>query len=162
MVEYEIVKLREAPYIIPRASRWFSNRFGIREKVYRQSMISMAKANMHKKGKIVPQWYVAMEGKYIIGGLGVIENDYHDRPDLAPNVCAVYTEEEYRGKGIAGALLKTVCEDMGEFGFDTLYLVTDHIGFYERYGWKFHCMVKGSDGSPTRMYIHRQGGKAKG
>ena len=37
-----------------------------------------------------------------------------------------------------------------------LYLVTDHTGFYERYGWEFLCMVQG-DGEPekTRMYIHR-------
>ena len=32
----------------------------------------------------------------VIGGLGVIENDFHDRKDLTPNICAVYTEEEYR------------------------------------------------------------------
>ena len=35
-----------------------------------------------------------------IGGMGVIENDFHDRKDLMPNVCAVYTEEAYRGRGI--------------------------------------------------------------
>ena len=44
----------------------------------------------------VPQWYLTIRGKEIIGGLGVIENDFHDRKDLAPNVCAVYVEEPYR------------------------------------------------------------------
>ena len=41
-------------------------------------------------------------------------------------------------------------------GISPLYLVTDHIGFYERYGWEYFCMVQG-DGEPemTRMYIHR-------
>lgn len=40
---------------------------------------------------------------------------------------------------------------------DGLYLVTDHTGFYERYGWKFLCMVQG-DNEPemTRMYVHYQ------
>ena len=28
-------------------------------------------------------------------------------------------------------------------GVDTLYLITDHNNFYERYGWKFLCMVQG-------------------
>ena len=28
--------------------------------------------------------------------MGVIENDFHDRKDLTPNVCAVYTEEDCR------------------------------------------------------------------
>ena len=67
----------------------------------------------------VPQWYLAMEGGQIIGGLGVIENDFHDRKDLAPNVCAVYTEEDKRGQGVAGALLNTVCKDMRDRGIDT-------------------------------------------
>ena len=104
----------------------------------------------------VPQWYLALEDGQIIGGLGVIENDFHDRKDLAPNVCAVYTEEAQRERGVAGALLDTVCADMRERGISTLYLVTDHTAFYERYGWEFLCMVQG-DGEPelSRMYIHR-------
>ena len=37
-----------------------------------------------------------------------------------------------------------------------IYLVTDYIGFYERYGWEFLCMVQGDDEPEmTRMYIHR-------
>ncbi len=97
-----------------------------------------------------------MEDDKIIGGLGVIENDFHDRKDLAPNVCAVYTEEDKRCGGVAGSLLCFACADMKEKGIDTLYLITDHTSFYERYGWEFLCMVQG-DGEPdmTRMYIHR-------
>ncbi len=45
-------------------------------------------------------------------GLGVIENDFHNRKDLTPNICAVYVEEKYRGQGIAGKMLNFVCEDM--------------------------------------------------
>lgn len=104
----------------------------------------------------VPQWYMAIKDNKIIGGLGVIENDFHNRKDLAPNVCAVYTEKNKRCNGIAGALLEYVCVDMKKKGIDTLYLVTDHTCFYERYGWKFLCMVQGDGESDmARMYIHR-------
>ncbi|MFQ9067522.1 MAG: hypothetical protein ACLR5O_10045 [Romboutsia timonensis] len=42
-------------------------------------------------------------------------------------------------------------------GVDTLYLITDHNNFYERYGWKFLCMVQGDrEPNMTRMYIHRE------
>ena len=41
----------------------------------------------------------------------VIENDFHNRKDLTPNVCAVYVEENYRCQRIAGKLLEYVCED---------------------------------------------------
>ena len=54
---------------------------------------------LEKKGQI-PQWYLAVteEGE-IAGGMGVIENDFHTRPDLTPNVCAVYVEPAFRGRG---------------------------------------------------------------
>lgn len=32
--------------------------------------------------------------------------------------------------------------DMKDKGISPVYLVTDHIGFYEKYGWKFLCMVQ--------------------
>ena len=110
---------------------------------------------LEEKGP-VPQWYMALDGERIIGGMGVIENDFHDRKDLAPNVCAVYTEEDWRGRGVAGSLLRYVCEDMREKGIDPLYLITDHTSFYERYGWEYLCMVQGEgEAEKIRMYIHR-------
>lgn len=148
----EIVKLRERRELAPEAARWFEHTFGIPERVYLESMEEMLRGE-----NPVPQWYAAMEGDDIIAGMGVIENDFHDRTDLAPNVCAVYTDEPYRGRGIARELLDTVCRDMAGFGIDTLYLVTDHVGLYERYGWEFLCMAEGEDG-PTRLYRHREKG----
>ena len=101
-------------------------------------------------------WYLCLAGDRIVGGLGVIENDFHDRKDLTPNVCAVYTEEEYRGRGIAGRLLEFAVEDMRAKGIAPLYLVTDHTGFYERYGWEFLCLAhENESGEETRVYLHR-------
>ncbi len=153
-MNYEIVRLTDKPEIKEQAAQWFHTKWGIPLKEYMKSMDECLKGQAS-----VPQWYVAMENDKIIGGLGVIENDFHNRKDLAPNVCAVYTEEHKRNNGIAGALLNYVCTDMKKKGIDTLYLITDHTSFYERYGWKFLCMVQG-DGEPemTRMYIHHEQG----
>ena len=60
-----------------------------------------------------------------------------------------------RGQGIAGTLLDMVVDDLRSKGISPLYLITDHTGFYERYGWEFFCMVQGSDPEPSRMYIHK-------
>lgn len=145
---YTIVKLREEPAWLDTAARWFHEKWGIAEAAYRESMEACLKG-----ASPVPQWYVALEGGAILGGLGVIENDFHDRKDLAPNVCAVYTEEAHRGKGIAGALLETVCRDMASLGVHTLYLLTDHDRFYERCGWAFYGMAQGDgEEGPARLY----------
>lgn len=105
----------------------------------------------------VPQWYLVLESGRIVAGAGVIENDFHDRKDLTPNVCAVYTEPDRRGRGLAGRLLGAICADMSDHGIDTLYLLTDHTSFYERYSWEFFCMAQGDgETEPSRMYVHHQ------
>lgn len=146
-----IIRLKDQPELLTAAAQWFHEKWGIPPEAYLESMQQCLAGN-HP----VPQWYLALEQDRIIGGLGVIENDFHNRKDLTPNVCAVYTEEDHRLQGIAGALLARVCSDMKEQGIDTLYLLTDHTSFYERYGWEFFCMVQGDgDPEPSRMYIHR-------
>ena len=151
-MDYKIIRLIDRPEIKEQAAQWFHEKWDIPLKAYMESMEDCLRGI-----KSVPQWYLAMEDNRIIGGLGVIENDFHDRKDLIPNICAVYVEEDKRCNGIAGALLNYVCVDMKEKGIDTLYLITEHASFYDRYGWNFLCMAQG-EGEPgmTRIYIHRE------
>ena len=150
MKEFKYITLREKPELKDAAASWFHGKWGVPKEAYLECM----EAYLSKGTEY--GWYLCLDGENIIAGMGVIENDFHDRKDLSPNVCAVYTDEEYRGKGIAGNLLNKVVEDMKEKGITPIYLVTDHTDFYERYGWEFLCMVQGDDESDmTRMYIHR-------
>lgn len=150
MNEYRYITLREEPMLKEEAALWFNSKWGVPKEAYLECMDEY----LNKETEY--GWYLCLDGGKIVAGMGVIENDFHDRKDLSPNVCAVYTEEAYRGKGIAGNLLNMVVADMKDKGISPIYLVTDHTGFYERYGWEFLCMVQG-DGEPdmTRMYIHR-------
>jgi len=150
MFEYKIIRLKEKPELKERAASWFHDQWNVPVKAYLDSMdASLA-------GDKVQEWYLCLNGDQIIAGMGEIENDFHDRKDLSPNICAVYTEPEFRCRGIAGRLLNYVVEDNKARGIAPLYLITNHTGFYERYGWEFLCMVQG-DGEPemSRMYIHR-------
>ena len=132
------------------AADWFHTKWGVPKEAYLDCM------DAYLRGKTDFGWYLCLDEDRIVGGMGVIENDFHNRKDLSPNICAVYTEEEYRNQGIAGNLLNMTVNDLGQKGINPVYLVTNHVGFYERYGWKFLCMVQG-DGEPemSRMYIHR-------
>jgi len=149
MKEYQYITLRECQEIKEKAAKWFHEKWGVPQEAYLECM------DAYLAGETELGWYLCLDGDKIIGGMGVIENDFHDRKDLTPNVCAVYTEEAYRGKGIAGRLLNMVVEDLKAKNITPVYLVTDHTGFYERYGWEFLCMVQG-DGEEemTRMYVH--------
>ena len=150
MEEYVYFSLREKPECKMRAAEWFHDKWGVPAQAYLERM------EAYLKGDTEYGWYLCMDGSKIIGGVGVIENDFHDRKDLTPNICAVYTEEEYRRKGIAGHLLAMAVADLKAKGITPVYLLTDHTGFYERYGWEFLCMAQGDgEESLSRMYIHR-------
>ena len=150
MEEFTYMTLRENPALKDTAAEWFHGKWGVPKEAYLECMES------YLNHETEYGWYLCLDGNRIVGGMGVIENDFHDRKDLSPNVCAVYTDEEYRCRGIAGHLLDMTVSDLKAKGITPVYLVTDHTGFYERYGWEFLCMVQG-DGEPemTRMYVHR-------
>ena len=148
MDKYKYITLRERPELMDTSAKWFCEKWGVPVEAYLECMED------YLNGKTAYGWYLCLDGDKIVGGMGVIENDFHERKDLFPNICAVYTEDEYRKRGIAGKLLAMGVEDMRSKGITPVYLITDHIGFYERYGWEFYCMVQGSDPEPSRMYVH--------
>lgn len=140
--------LREAPELVGEAAAWFSVKWGIPLAAYQESM-----ADCMVYPDAVPQWYlVRTESGQIAGGLGLIENDFHPRRDLRPNVCAVFVEPQWRNRGIARYLLDQVRRDAARLGEQTLYLLTDHTGFYERCGWTYLCTITGDDGESSRVY----------
>lgn len=147
---YDILAINEHVEFLSLAVKHFHQWWGISQVAYQKSM----EASLIK-GAIIPRWYVAIQKNKIIGGLGIIENDFHNRKDLSPNICAVYVEKEFRGRGIAGQLLNRACDDMHQNGVDILYLITDHTSFYERYGWEYYGEVLGNGENKTsRIYIH--------
>lgn len=149
MNELTCIGLDCRPELREQAAQWFHEKWGVPIDAYLDCMESFL------SGKTPYGWYLCLDGERIVGGLGVIENDFHNRPDLTPNICAVYTEPDYRCRGIAGRLLTMAVEALRTRGISPVYLLTDHTGFYERYGWRFLCPVQG-DGEPemSRMYIH--------
>lgn len=119
MRTFDIADIRSHPEFKAQAAAWFHSKWEVPEEEYLASMDECISG-----GASVPQWYVALENGVITGGVGVIENDFHVRRDMAA------------------------------LGVDTLYLITDHVGFYERYGWEFVTMAECTDGSaPARLYV---------
>ena len=110
MKEYTYVTLRQKPELKEKAAAWFHDKWKVPQEAYLECM----EAYLNYETEY--GWYLCLNSECIVGGLGVIENDFHDRKDLKPNVCAVYTEKEYRCQGIAGQLLDIVVKDMKSKG----------------------------------------------
>lgn len=142
-------KLCEYPELCEKSAYWFSQKWGIPVEAYLESI---QKSIDEKNG--IPQQYIVLDDRQeIIAGAGIIDNDFHERKDLIPNLCALFVEEKYRKKGIAKYILDFVRKDLGSMGFEKIYLITDHTEFYEKYDWEFLTTVNDDEGNTTRMYV---------
>lgn len=86
-MNYKFVTLRERKDLALDASKFFSSKWGIDVEAYYQSI------NDYINHKTEYGWYLCLDENKIIGGIGVIDNDFHERKDLSPNLCALYVEE---------------------------------------------------------------------
>ncbi|HFF8258408.1 TPA: GNAT family N-acetyltransferase, partial [Acinetobacter baumannii] len=145
----QILRLSDYPQYKEMAAQWFSEKWQIPVEAYLES-IQISIDQKHA----IPQWYIVLnKDKYLIAGAGVIDNDFHERKDLTPNLCALFVEENYRNQNIAKHILDFVREDLSNQGIQTLYLITDHTEFYEKCGWRFLTLVEDEEGEMVRMYV---------
>ncbi|MBQ9124434.1 MAG: GNAT family N-acetyltransferase [Acholeplasmatales bacterium] len=144
---FKIIKLNNKN-IIEELALFFHNKWGVPKEAYIDSM-------NESLNNIVPAWYYILDNNDIIAGAGVIENDFHKRHDLTPNICALYVKEEYRGNGLAKRLLNYISNDLKKNNINNVYLITTHTKFYEHCGFNFLDMIEEDDGNMIRCY-HRK------
>jgi len=100
----------------------------------------------------LPQWYLLRIGNDFIGCSGLITNDFISRMDLYPWICALYIDENHRGRAYGNLLLERSKKDAALFGFNAIYLSTEHIGYYERYGFSYIDQGYHPWGEESRIY----------
>ena len=92
------------------------------------------------------------EGENLISFCTLAKLDDVQPTDLTPWIGFVYTYPEYRGKHLAGELLTFAEKLAKQDGATDVYISTNHIGLYEKYGYEFFTEAKDVEGENTRVY----------
>lgn len=78
-----------------------------------------------------------------------------------PWIGFVHTAPEYRGHRYVGKLIDHACAVAGEYGASRVYICTDHVGLYEKYGFTYLECREDRFGGESRVYF-RDSEKMKG
>ena len=95
---------------------------------------------------------LGLEGDRLAAFCTLAEQDEVDAPDMTPWIGFVYTFPEYRGRRRSGELIERACEIALDRGAKQVYVSTDEIGLYEKYGFAFVETMKDTWGGDTRVY----------
>lgn len=81
--------------------------------------------------------FVALEDEKIIAFCTLTEKDeMPEEYDFSPFIGFVFVDDNHRGKRISEKLINTAADYAAGLGYRTLYIMSDHIGLYEKYGFE--------------------------
>ena len=144
----QIITVREQPEVVSGAISYIQSKWPeVLPIIYEDCIRHCIKASAP-----LPQWYLLSINGRLIGCSGLITNDFISRSELYPWICALFVDEAYRGYAFGSLLLKKSKEDAARFGFPNIYLATDHIGLYERYGFSYIGQGYHPWGEESRIY----------
>lgn len=96
--------------------------------------------------------YLLTEGDRLISFVTLAESDCVDVP-YGPWIGFVHTAPEYRGHRHVGKLIDHACAAAREHGVQQVYLCTDHVGLYEKYGFIYLKNRVNVYGEDSRVYV---------
>lgn len=146
----KIVSVRESPQRIPAFVEYFTKCWAsdATRPIYQNCIENAPFADF-----CLPQWYLLEnEAGVTIGGAGIITNDFISRMDLLPWLCALHVEPLHRRMGHGAALIEHVCAETKRFGFQSVHLCTEHVGYYERHGFSYVGDGYHPWGSSSKIY----------
>ncbi|MCR4771994.1 MAG: GNAT family N-acetyltransferase [Oscillospiraceae bacterium] len=95
------------------------------------------------------------EGDELISFCTYAEKDDIQPTELTPWMGFVYTFPEHRGRHHVGKLFEEIERIAKEDGIPEVYISTNHVGLYEKYGCEFSGKMNDMYGKPTRVYVKR-------
>lgn len=95
-------------------------------------LAEMLRANRFSDWETV---FVAMQDGEIIGYCTFLKTDYYPENRYWPWISSIFVGEAHRSQGVCGMLIEAAIRYAREQGFNRVYIPSDMLGFYERYGF---------------------------
>ena len=88
---------------------------------------------------------ILLDDDTLIGFISIFPTDGDERTDLSPWYSTMFVKKEYRGNGYSKLLNDAILEEAKKRGFKKLYLKTNLVNYYEKFGAKFMEHLKNEE-----------------
>lgn len=95
------------------------------------------------------------DGDKLVSFVTFAQSDCIDDKSMYPWIGFVYTFPEYRGHRYAGRLIEHCEEIARKHSVQNIYICTDHIGLYEKYGYSYLENRVDIYGEDSRIYMKK-------
>lgn len=99
--------------------------------------------------------YLLTDGDKLVSFATLAERDCIKEPAYRPWIGFVHTAPAYRGQRCAGRLIDHAVQVAAVHGAEQVYICTDHVGLYEKYGFTYLENRVSIYGEDSRVYVRR-------
>lgn len=139
----EIISLADRSDLAATCAQWNHKEWGYLSGATEDQIIDGLQEIIHSTdGQAVR---AALWNGELAGFVLLIHNDLDSHPHLKPWVASLLVAPEYRGRGVAKALMATIEGAAHQLGYSEVYLYTDKPDLYRKIAWDDFEELKGDD-----------------
>lgn len=146
----KIVSLQGNPELCSRVKVYCAENWNKVSEVFAET------ADKSVSAEALPQTWVLLGGEEentILGFCQLAEHDYLTRfSDRSPFLTSLFIDKTIRGGGWGEMPISHAKYEAARLGYEKLYVSTDHIGYYEKYGFREIGLDIDAWGRPTKVY----------
>ncbi len=146
----EIITLADRPDFAATCAKWNHKEWGYLSGATEDDIVSGLQDIIHSTDRQAAR--VALWKGELAGFVLLIHNDLDSHPHLKPWVASLLVAPDYRGRGIAKALMAAIESAAQKLGYTEAYLYTDKPDLYRKIAWIDFEELKGDDAGMLIMH----------
>ena len=147
---YRICSLADCPELSPEVAACVHEHWPAVEHVVQPVLPK----SLHPADRLPLTFVLRDETGGVAGFYQLLERETVTRQELSPWISPLFVHPAHRGRALGERLLRHARRTAGGLGFPNVYLATDHIGYYERYGFEEIGLDVFPSGRLTKLYRH--------
>ena len=97
--------------------------------------------------------FAAVADGQVVGMVSLFKTDYYPLPEIFPWVSSLFVTEEWRGRRLSQMLVDHANAYAKGLGFERTYIPSEHVGLYEKYGYRYVKEIVNYGGGTDRLYV---------